>query len=208
MSIVSFEKLLSMIAPKLKINATYSKNRTGIDPVTPENQLQLTLSWLGGGRYHDIRALAGTSKTYFFAVVNRVIDAICSTDALRLKFPTTGAEIYTARKGFQNISSNGILTGCVGAIDGWLCQIKVPTTKECGRVRSFFSGKLIQFFLGHYQCYGINVQACCDYDSRFTALGVNSPGGRNDAVAYLEWDLKNRIDALPDTVYVAGSFGY
>jgi hypothetical protein len=52
------------------------------------------------------------------------------------------------------------------------------------------------------------VQACCDYDSRFTALGVNSPGGRNDAVAYLEWDLKNRIDALPDTVYVAGSFGY
>jgi hypothetical protein len=60
-------------------------------------------------------------------------------------------------------------------------------------------------YIGHYQRYGLNVQACCDHQSRFIALGVNSPGGRNDAVAHLEWDLKNRIDGLPECVYVAGN---
>jgi hypothetical protein len=140
MSIRSFEKLLQLIAPQLKINARSSKNRTGIDSVSPENQLQMTLSFLGGGRFHEIRSLAGTSKAFFYTIIYRVMDAICSNDALRMKFPSTQQEIIEARQGFQSISTNGILTGCVGAIDGWLCTIKVPSAKECGKVRSFFSG--------------------------------------------------------------------
>ncbi|KAG6946674.1 hypothetical protein JG687_00016576, partial [Phytophthora cactorum] len=30
------------------------------------------------------------------------------------------------------------LAGCIGAVDGWLCPIRVPRRSECGRVIAFF----------------------------------------------------------------------
>jgi hypothetical protein len=52
------------------------------------------------------------------------------------------------------VSHAGIISNCVGALDGYLLSIVTPAKKHAKNVRSYFSG--------HYQKYGINIQACCD----------------------------------------------
>ena len=123
-----------------------------------------------------------------------------STDPeLQLHFPSSDEEILEACSKFRALSSNDVIWGCVGCIDGWLCPIIVPGD---GRVASFFSG--------HYQKFGLNVQACVDHESRFTAFGVNAPGGMGDAVVYIRWKLSKRIQEinsriLEKTIYLIGA---
>lgn len=51
MHAASFEKLLSFIAPIIVCkHPERSTARTGIPPVTPANKLQMSLSWLAGGK--------------------------------------------------------------------------------------------------------------------------------------------------------------
>ena len=123
MSYSSFETLLRFVAPFLAVDSQKSMNRTGIPPASPANQLQATLSWLGGGRFHEIRSLAGISKSSFYLTIYRVMEAICQIRELDLVFPTTPQQITNAQAGFTSISSGQVITGCVGAIDGWLCSI-------------------------------------------------------------------------------------
>ncbi|KAG6955632.1 hypothetical protein JG688_00011795 [Phytophthora aleatoria] len=92
------------------------------------------------------------------------------------------------------------MKGCIGAIYGWLCPIRVPRKTEVTRVRGFFSG--------HYQRDGVNVQACCDHLSRFTAVSCSSPGGTGDAVAFLKWRLSLVVNNLPSGLYVVGDNAY
>jgi len=65
------------------------------------------------------------------------------------------------------------------------------------------------FFFGHYQRYGINVQACCDASSQFTTMSINSPGGMNDSVAFLGWGLfLHHLCHLPLCNYMIGDLAY
>jgi hypothetical protein len=52
---------------------------------------------------------------------------------------------------FKSISYNEAIMNCIGIIDGYLLRIKTPSRIHVGNVKSYFSG--------HYQCYGINIQA-------------------------------------------------
>lgn len=90
-----------------------------------------------------------------------------------------------AAAGLQVQTSSGVIGGCIGAINGWLCPIRVPRKGECGRVMSFFSG--------HYQRDGLNVQACADHLYRFIAFSVISLGGMNDSLAFQRWALNKLL---------------
>jgi hypothetical protein len=57
-----------------------------------------------------------------------------------------------------------IFNGSIGALDGWLCLIQVPSANEAKMVKDYFSG--------HYQCYGFNVPAICDVTCSFISLSV------------------------------------
>eukprot|EP00644_Phytophthora_capsici_P019370 jgi/Phyca11/133397/e_gw1.442.3.1 len=161
--------------------------------------LQACISWLAGGSYHHIRIITGTSRAGFYRVVHAVIKAINSTRSLAIKFPVTDDEMEMSAAGFRSISICAI-PGCIGAIDGWLCPIRVPRANECGRVIAFFSG--------HYQRYGLNVQACADYKCRFTAMACRAPGGRNDSVAFLQWSLSQALKAIQGPYFVVADNAY
>jgi hypothetical protein len=45
---------------------------------------------------------------------------------------------------YQDKSSSGILDGCIGALDGWLCQLQTPSAKETVNVSAYFS---VVFFI-------------------------------------------------------------
>jgi hypothetical protein len=66
-------------------------------------------------------------------------------------------ELHNAADEFALLSRDLLLNGCVLDLDGWLCRIKVPSSNETPNVSSYFSG--------HYQVYGLNVQATCDAQS-------------------------------------------
>ena len=120
MSPSSFEKILCWLAPSLKTDATKSMCRTGIRPLTPPGIFQLALCWLAGGNYNQIRAAAGISISYFFAMLWKVLGLIISHSSLQISFPTDQNAIRALVQGYRQASTNQVINGCVGAIDGWL----------------------------------------------------------------------------------------
>ena len=84
-------------------------------------------------------------------------------DLLKLKFPTSAADICSVQAGFCNISSNSMIAGCVGAINGLLVGIKCTSMKASGNNPS-------SYYSGHYCYHGLNVQAISDVSHCFTFL--------------------------------------
>ena len=126
--------------------------------------------------------------------------AIIIAKEICIKWPKTSSEIQEKANAFKKISTKGILSGCVGTIDGILIPIKVPSRKETGHVKNYFSG--------YYHCYGVNVQACADADCCFTFLSAASPGGVNDLIAVRKSGLMELINNLLLLMYVVGDNAY
>lgn len=145
----SYMKLCSLIEDAVRKNFD-TVNSKADSPITTPIALHCCLRWLSGGSHHDIRVIAGISKAAFYHYAHRCIDAIIHCDELSFTFPKTPLEIERAALGFKAISLNGIMDGCVAAMDGILIKIKTPSTSEVGNVKAFFSG--------HYHAYGVNVQ--------------------------------------------------
>jgi len=95
------------------------------------------LRWLGGGSYLDISLSAGISPDRFSFWIYKIMDAISEFEALAYKFPNTANELDEAA-GFESMSSQAAIRGCVACLDGYLLQIKVPSTIEIGNVEAIF----------------------------------------------------------------------
>lgn len=121
MKAASFNRLLSLIRHDLVRDEVQSRHRTGTEPISPENMLQMTISWLAGSSYHTTRCLGGASTSGFYALIHDVMDAICACPELQIRAPTESQQrMLDLADGFAAISRDSILTGCVGCIDGWL----------------------------------------------------------------------------------------
>jgi hypothetical protein len=170
--------------------------------IIPELCLYCTIRWLAGGSYTDIFFYCGISKTSFYRIVWKTINSLCFSQnpALKISFPKTEAECLTAAEGFHSISTNGCISNCVAAVDGYLLSINIPSKKEAKNVRSFFSG--------HYQKYGVNIQAACDHHSRFSFIGVAGPGSMGDRAASKECGLYQSMENLPGSFTAIGDCAY
>ena len=101
------------------------------------------------------------------------------------KFQETEQELNEAAQGFAALSSLGVIKGCVASLDGFLLQIKVPAKDETGDVKAYFSG--------HYQTYGINVQAACDHKCRLVYDALAAPGDANDIAAFIKTQISQMV---------------
>ncbi|GMF48693.1 unnamed protein product [Phytophthora fragariaefolia] len=88
MSYASFMALAAKLEPFLDVDEKQSRNRTGIEPITHINKLQMCLRWISGGSNHDICTNSGVSVGAFYAAIHEVVDAIIAHPDLRLRFPT------------------------------------------------------------------------------------------------------------------------
>jgi hypothetical protein len=100
----------------------------------------------------------------------------------------------------MRVSTVNAIPNCISVVDGYLLRITTPNKKEAMNVRSFFSG--------HYQCHGVNIQAACDADCRFTYLAMAAPGVTADRDAILECSLFDLIEALPFGYVTIGDAAY
>jgi hypothetical protein len=206
MSRFSFYKLLSYIRVDRVTYQQMAALRGGA--IIPEIRLYCAIRWLAGGSYSDVMIFSGISKASFYRVLWQTLSAINRCEQLALHFPQTMEECMEAAAGFESVSYKGAIDGCVGAIDGWLLKINVPSRNEVNNVRSFFNG--------HYQRYGLNVQGVCDHLCRFYDLSVTGPGVMGDNEAYKQtisgpngdYSLSNLIEALPIGFYCIGDAAY
>jgi DDE superfamily endonuclease len=63
-------------------------------------------------------------------------------------------------------------------------------------------------FSGHYQAYGINVQAACNHQCCCIEVCVVAPGGTNDVSACRKSTLPVLVNNLPIGYYVIGDNAY
>ena len=186
MSYESFCTLLSLIRDNLDTtDETMASLRGG--PIIPELYLYATLRYLAGGSYTDICVFCGISVTSFYSIVWNTIHAI--NNSISIEFPSTAEECANNAAQFEGLSHRGVFKNCVGVLDGFLLSITTPRKRWAKNVRSYFSG--------HYQKYGINIQACCDAYCRFMFVGIGGPGVTKDRSAVAESGLFEKVENLP-----------
>jgi len=64
------------------------------------------------------------------------------------------------------------------------------------------------YFSGHYQCYGVNVQAACNAKCHFTYLSVQCPRSTGDSKAFFGSSLHNFIGSLPTGFFIVADNAY
>jgi hypothetical protein len=192
----SFNKLVRILTPWLHKKGHHHA-------ISPKLRLFIYLHFARGVSYLDICNLTGISSASCYRIADSTARAIleCNDPEVdNIHFPQSLEECQHAANGFQAISHRGVINNCVAAIDGYLLKTITPRKKEAGNVRSFFSG--------HYQCFGVNVQAACDAHCRFLFIGIAAPGVMPDRDAINEVALGKLIESLPDGFVAIGDAAY
>ena len=196
----AFIRLVDLLLPFLPGDVTKSRNRCTHE-IYPDIMVGIGIRYLAGGSYEDIREVYGVSVSGFYYCRNRFFKAVMLCDALQIRLPEGPDEWEKIRVKFNSKSEEGIIRGCVGAIDGFFQPTRCPTVKETnGNVRSYFSG--------HYARYGLNSQAVCDSDLRFLFFGVMGPGSKSDQVAYEDTGLGAVFELLPLGLFISADAAY
>ena len=193
----SFLVLLDKIRPNLPvIDEKMGDLRGGV--IIPELRLYSTIRYLAGASYTDICFFCRISSQSFYRILYETMDAI--NRSIEIKFPSSPEDCAAVAASFEDISYSGVISNCVGVLDGYLLAITTPSKKTAKNVRSYFSG--------HYRRNGINIQACCDSSCRFTFVGVGGPGVTKDRVAVSESGLLDLVEALPQGYICIGDCAY
>ncbi len=95
-----------------------------------------------------------------------------------MHLPKTIEELDDVRKGFEGISTEEVMSSCVGALNGYLLLIQTASRKESTNFRKYFSG--------YYQQMGLNVQAMVDSKLHFMYVAILKGGWSSDYKAYLK----------------------
>ena len=103
------------------------------------------------------------------------------------------------------VASQGVISGCIGALDGWVVKIKPPSARDgvCDPA-SFYSCKGF---------YGLNVQAIVDIKKRVLYHSILSRGAEHDSTAFknsslYKWLLANWNPLHQKGYYFIGDSAY
>ena len=96
----------------------------------------------------------------------------CPELQIELPDPENHKELDNLANEWSRLSTaQRVLDGFCGAVDGWLATTEAP----------FDVPRPADYYSGHYQCFGINVQPMCGFDLAFLYAGVTAPGKVNDS---------------------------
>ena len=102
------------------------------------------------------------------------------------------------------ITSDGVMNGCIGAIDGWLVCILCPTLSEVNNPGKYFTRKGF---------YALNVQVICDKHKRILWRSIGQIGSIHDSRAFnitkLATHLKKNVESfIKSQLYFVGDSAY
>ena len=168
--------------------------------IIPELCVYVTLWYLAGGLYTDIFYLIGISQASFYYLLWKMIKTINNCPEAQISWPYTKERQLDCATGFTSISTNHALRDCVAVLDGYHLQTITPSKKEVHNVQSYFSG--------HYQTYGVNIQATCDHNCHFLFIGITGPGVMDDRKAIHECRLSTLVESTHGVLYCIGDCAY
>ena len=198
MSVRAHGNLVRILDPILKRKQYNSRCS---EPIQVEHITAIGLRCLQGGRPKDMRHIMGTSTSAAYDALDDFIDAVICAPELDIHLPQTEADWRQVNQGFTRKSSNQIIAGCCGALDGFFQRTNKPPKARVGNVVSYYSG--------HYESYGVNCQACVQSDLQFMYFGVVSPGSTNDNISYpMASALKEAFETLPLGLYGLADAAY
>ncbi len=195
MSFNAFSHLVDILTPYLEEGRHYWKS--GDARICPEVVIASGIRWFAGGSYLDICEIFHISKASFYRCAGLLIDAIKKCPELQIKFPTNLEEIRAAAKQFRVLSSENVMRGCIGALDGCFIRIKAPA-----------SGNVVNYYSGHYEDHGLNLQACCNHRCQFIFASVAAPGSVSDMRALQKTKLFDKLRNVPLTYYIVADAAY
>ncbi len=203
MSLLSFNKLVETLRVKLEAGvdqAQRSCKKSG--PTLPELVVAMSLRWLAGGQWQDIKKVYGVSKSHFYLLRKKFMNAVVTCAALEIRLPDasdiTALQLLASQ--FEGNASVPVFRGCVSALDSMTVFIKAPTAVEAENVLAYYSG--------YYKHDSLNVQALSDYRGKFVYFAVAAPGSFPDSKALELTNLKKWIDFLPPGFFVVADNAY
>mmetsp|Transcript_10432 Transcript_10432/g.19511 ORF Transcript_10432/g.19511 Transcript_10432/m.19511 type:complete len:253 (+) Transcript_10432:387-1145(+) len=175
-----------------------------------EVKLALTLRMLAGGSYLDLPLIFHCRDTYVTTIFHDVIrEWICHDDVIsylnELYFKDIEAMKKTAA-GFAQETNNGVLSGCIGALDGWLVKIRKPSFKKGGikNAAGYFS---------HKGFYAINCQVIVDHKKHILWRSIKCRGAEHDSTAVKKTKLYQQLVEdcdifIRNHLYIIGDSAY
>jgi hypothetical protein len=176
------------------------------DPIYPELVMACGLHFLGlDSNIPDLKDTYGMSKSSVKQVINMFLATVDNnTDRSELQIKLLDpADVFEHNKlasKFAKISLQyQLMDGWLGVIDGWLACTE----------KSYNTSNQVNYYSGHYQFYGINVQAMCGPNLIFLFLGIAAPGKVNNMRAFSRCDqVLKWLEALSLEYYIAGDNAY
>jgi hypothetical protein len=100
--------------------------------------------------------------------------------------------------------TDGIYSGCIGALDGIAIRVKCFSTNDVPDPGNYYCRKGF---------YALNVQAICDRNKRFLWCSTGHKGGTHDSRAFFETNLYDLMESLSEDLkeqglYLAGDSAY
>jgi len=184
----------------------HAKSTGGV--IAGEVKIASTLRILGGATYMDMALIFDTSFNHMHKIFRHVILNWLSHPSF---YNINGIEYCSDEERMKEVAllfargSNGIIGGCIGALDGWVVKIKKPTRKDGIRnAKSFYSRK--GFF-------AVNVQAIVDKKKRVLFRSIMSRGAEHDSTAFknsglYKWLMQNATVLMEKGYYFIGDSAY
>jgi hypothetical protein len=166
--------------------------------LTVEMKLAITLRYLAGGSYLDIREMWGIRTAAVFNTIHIVIPLIANlNDDEFPDLPTIlGMEEHNKDRHLRRISdgfsskAKGLFRGCVGCIDGLCVRIIRPSTHPISGVANpakYFNRKGF---------YALAMQGVCDSDRRIIFASVLAAGSVHASMAWNCSSLAGKVHYL------------
>lgn len=126
MSLPAFKSLVKMLESKLMC---YHFNSLGVSPIKVRHIVAVGLQGLCGGCICDLRHLTKSLQAAAYQAFNDFINAVNSSPELAITFPQMPAEWIVVNNGFCAKSSDGIMQGYIGAVDGYFQHTQTLSVK-------------------------------------------------------------------------------
>lgn len=160
--------------------------------LSPQQQLQVALHWLGSGvQYHCVADMHGIEKATVCRVIKKVVNAIHDyvlQDVVKWPY-----DVGLVINEFSNIANMPLVCG---AVDGTLINIDAP-------------GNFESAYVDRHGQHSINVIVVAGADLRFYYVCANWPGSTSDARVLRNSGLchrmENRWRPFPDAVLLGDS---
>lgn len=152
-------------------------------------RLACAIRVFAGGDPSDIGCVFGVSSTVVYDSVDFVICAVNECNELEIRFPTDHAEQLKIAEGFRR-KSKADIDICVGATDGMLIWLLCICQKECEKLGVGAN----KFYCGRKKKYGLNMQATCDHERRYTDLSIKFPGATSDFLAFEASEFCSKLE--------------